>query len=132
MWRLNVRKAYLEKVFEVGKFFLNGRHDFQPEEPLLLQIVKQDEPGRILGRVRGMLLFQKIIEDIANESVELYGIKWKYAIISNRVVRLQSKDWFNMEDVIGKGPAQKYYGQAEAVKLSAEDEVVIREILQVI
>lgn len=132
MWRLNVRKAYLEKIFEIGKFFLNERHDFQPEEPLLLQVVKQDEPGRILGRIRGMLFFQKIVEDTANESVELYGIKWKYAIISDRAVRFQPKDWFNMEDVIGKDPAQKYYGQAEAVKLSVEDESVIREILQVI
>jgi len=34
VWRLNVRKTYLEKVFAVRKFFLNERHDFQPEEQI--------------------------------------------------------------------------------------------------
>jgi hypothetical protein len=84
MWRLNLRKAYFEKVFQVRKFFLNERHDFQPEEPLLLQIVKQDEPGRFLGRIRGMLLFEDLVGDPMEESVKLYAVKWKYAIVSNR------------------------------------------------
>lgn len=129
MRRLNVRKAYFEKVFEVRKFFLNERHDFQSEEPLLLQTVKQDEPGRILGRIRGMLLFEDLADDTIGESVKLYGVQWKYVILSNKWIRFQSKDWFNMEDVIGEDAARKYYGQAEVVKLSAEDEEAVRERL---
>jgi hypothetical protein len=63
------------------------------------------------------------------ESVKLYGVKWKYAIVSNRWFHFQPKDWFNIEIVIGKDAAHKYYSQAEAVKLSAEDEAAVREKL---
>lgn len=129
MWRLNVRKMYLKKVFEVRKFFVNERHDFQLGEPLLLQIVKQDEPGRFLGRIRGILLFEDLIDDSTNESTRLYGIKWNYAIIPNKCIRFKSSDWFNLEKVIGENAARKYYGQAEAIKLSASDEAIVRERL---
>jgi hypothetical protein len=76
-----------------------------------------------------MLFFEDLVDDTIGESIKLYGEQWKYAILSNKWIRFQSKDWFNMEDVIGEDAARKYYGQAEVVKLSAEDEEAVRERL---
>ncbi|MCX8191227.1 MAG: hypothetical protein N3F06_00275, partial [Nitrososphaerales archaeon] len=130
MWRLNVKRQYLQKVFEVDKFFVNKRYEFEPSEPLLLQTLKQDEPGRTIGRIRGILFFGSLIEDTMNESVELYGIKWNYVILPiGKIIQLPLNETFNIEDVIGEEAAKRYYGQTEAVKLNEEDEQKVRERL---
>lgn len=129
MWRLNVKKKYLERVLELRKFFINERHDFKPNEVLLIQLIKQDEPSRFLGRIRGIFFFERLEEDYLNESIKLYSAKWRYVILPNSVVRLSPSEWFNLEDEIGVEAAKKYYGQAEAIKLSEEDEEIVRDRL---
>ncbi|MCS6768046.1 MAG: hypothetical protein RMJ59_07195 [Candidatus Nitrosocaldus sp.] len=127
MWRLNVRRVYLNTVFDVGKFFVNRRFNIQDGELLLLNLVKKDDP-RHLGRVRGVLEFDGIVEDKGDESVELYGRKWRYAILARRSVRLQPRDWFDLDDVLGIY-ARRYYGQVEAMRLDHDDAVAVERAL---
>lgn len=129
MWRLNVKREYIQRVFEVNKFFINNKYNFELNEPLLLQLLKQDEPIGRIGRIRGILFFGSLIEDKLDESLKLYGIKWKYIIlpINGKIIKFHLNDAFNLEDVIGDDAAKRYYGQAEAVKFSEEDEEKVRK-----
>lgn len=123
MWRLNVRRMYLNNVFDIGKFFVNRRFNIQHGELLLLQLVKKDDP-RHLGRIRGVMEFDGVVEDEHDESVELYGRKWKYAILASRSIRLQPRDWFDLDDIIGIN-ARKYYTQVEAMRLDHDDALAV-------
>ncbi|MEM2211463.1 MAG: hypothetical protein QW372_01640 [Nitrososphaerales archaeon] len=129
MWRLNVKREYIQRVFEMNKFFINNKYNFELNEPLLLQLLKQDEPMGRIGRVRGILFFGSLIEDKLDESLRLYGIKWKYIIlpINGKIIKFHLNDAFNFENVIGDDAAKRYYGQAEAVRFSEEDEEKVRK-----
>ena len=126
MWRLNLRKQYVDAVFRAQKFFVNGPHAFDDGDILLLQVVKQDEPGRVIKRIKGFMLFDRMEEDVSNESEALYGTKWKYAIIGRKTVKLEYFDKFNLEDVLGLSRSRQYYGQAEAVRFSPQDEAALK------
>jgi hypothetical protein len=104
---LNVRRQYLDRILQVERFFVNDKHLSQERELLLLQLVKQDEPGTILGRVRGVLIFKELVGDLTLESRRLCGVSWKYAIVPSRSVRLPSQAWFSLETVLGKEAAER-------------------------
>ncbi|MFN4336960.1 MAG: hypothetical protein ACK4FV_05200 [Candidatus Nitrosocaldus sp.] len=127
MWRLNVRRVYLNSIFDVGKFFVNKRFNIQHGELLLLQLVKKDDP-RHLGRIRGIMEFDEIVEDEHDESVELYGRKWRYAMLASRSIRLQPRDWFDLDDVLGIN-AKRYYAQVEAMRLENGDAQAVEKRL---
>lgn len=127
MWRLNVRRAYLNNVFEVGKFFVNKRFRMEHGELLLLQLVKKDDP-RHLGRIRGIMEFDTIVEDEYGESLQLYGRRWRYAILASRSIRLQPRDWFDLDDVIGIN-SRRYYRQVEAMRLDHDDALAVERRL---
>jgi len=122
MWRLNTKKAYFEKIFEVKKFFINSKHNFKENEILLIQIIKSDEPKG--ERIRGLLFFGELLEDKMDESIKIYQRKWKYVIIPKKLIRLPEEEWFNLEDIIEE--AKIYYGRAEAVKIKEDHEPIIR------
>ncbi|MGH2638832.1 MAG: hypothetical protein ACRDF4_06060 [Rhabdochlamydiaceae bacterium] len=127
MWRLNVQGQHKERVFKIGKFFVNNRHDFRPGDVLLIQVIKGDEPGRFVKRVKGLMIFESLSEDAEEESESIYGKRWRYAIIPSMVYRFKSEESFNLNDVIGRERARRYDGQAEAIRLIPEDEASLRE-----
>lgn len=126
MRRLNLRKQYVETVFKVQEFFVSKRHSFEPNEILLLQTLKQDE-GRIIKRIKGFMVFDKILEDTENKSERLYGKRWRFLIHPKRTERFDMDARFNLSDILGIERAKKYDGQAEVIKLDPEDE---RAVLQ--
>lgn len=69
------------------------------------------------------------MEDEHDESVELYGRKWKYAILASRIIRLQPRDWFDLDldDIISIN-ARKYYTQVEAMRLEDDALAVERRL----
>ncbi len=118
MWRLNVRKEYLNNVITISKFFLNRRFDFKHGDILLLLLAKKDDPKH-LGRVRGFLVSDKVVED-DGESMLIYGRAWRYKVIASRSMMLAPRDWFDLEDVIGIH-ARRYYCQVEAMRIDDND-----------
>lgn len=126
MRRLNLKKQYAETVFKVQKFFLSKRHTFESDEILLLQTLKQEE-GQVIKRVKGFMIFDKLLEDESNESEKLYGKRWRFLIYPKRTVKFDISTRFNLSEVMGPARAKKYDCQAEVVKLDPEDE---RAVLQ--
>lgn len=118
MWRLYVRKEYLNNVISMGKFFLNRRFKFNYGDMLLLLLTKKDDPKH-LGRIRGLLLFDKMVND-DGESLLIYGRKWRYKLIASKSIMFAPRDWFDLEDVLGID-ARRYYCQVEAMKIDDSD-----------
>jgi len=58
VWRLYVRKEYLNNVISMGKFFLNRQFKFKCGDILLL-LTKKDDPKH-LGRIRLEVYFYLI------------------------------------------------------------------------
>ena len=128
MLRINIERIYLKKVLETGKYFVNQKFKFDENEPLLLQLVKRDEPGTI-GRVKAVVFFDKLSEDTEGESVRLYSKRWKYAIFFKNPQRFKAGDYFNLKDLI-LGYEHKYNPQNGIVRLFPEDEVRVRNRIQ--
>jgi len=125
MWRLHVRKEYLNNVIGIGKFFINRRFHFRYGDILLLLLLKRDD-SRHLGRVRALLVFSRLDEDRDEESLLLYGRRWRYKIIARRSIMFAPRDWFDLDDVIGVN-ARRYYCQIEAMRINDEDTYSIME-----
>jgi hypothetical protein len=93
---------------------------------LLLQTLKQEE-GKIIKRIKGFMIFDKLTEDVEGESKKLYGTLWKYVVLPKRMVRFNLDNRFNLSDVLGETRAKRYDGQAEIVRLEKEDELLVHD-----
>jgi hypothetical protein len=62
MRRLNIEQMYLKKVLET-KYFVEKKFEFEENESMPLQLVKRDEPGSVIGRVKAVAFFEQFGEE---------------------------------------------------------------------
>jgi len=106
MRRLSVGKYYLRKVFELKKFYSDKMYDLKKGEPLLLQLLKTEEPGRFIGRVQGIIFFDSWLKEVREEAKLHYNRDWNYAIKFDKSVKFVPSECFNLKDVLERGKGQ--------------------------
>lgn len=129
MRRLNIERMYLKKMLETKKYFVDKKFEFEENEPMLLQLVKRDEPGSVIGRVKAVAFFEQFGEDKAGESIRLYSKRWKYVITFKNVKSFHTGESFNLEDII-PNYEEKYNSRIGIIKLDRTDEAIVRKRIE--
>jgi 5-methylcytosine-specific restriction protein A len=103
--------------------YVPRRHPLRSGEILLLQLVLSDAPSRS-ERIRFALAFERIVEDLNNESQRIWGQHWKYLVFGSEVI---STIPFSLPEI--PGISGSYAGQTQCLLLSPEDEALVMPYL---
>jgi hypothetical protein len=121
MRRLNVQFNQIGECIRLSMFAMEHKPinpPLQEGEILLLQVTKSTANNlNISQRIQFAIEFDRIEEDLQDESLRIWGRKWKYILYGNNTVAVIP---FDLEDIPSIGT--KYSNQTQGVLIAPEDE----------
>lgn len=125
MRRLNVQFNQIGECIRLSMFAMEHKPatpPLQEGEILLLQVTKNTSYNLTISqRIQFAIEFDRIEEDVRDESLRIWGRKWRYILYGKNTIAVIP---FDLENIPSIGT--KYSGQTQCVIIAAEDE---RQIL---